>query len=54
MAPRVSDPINALQFVRASGPITYGVVVEALDAARAAGGTRIGMLGSERRERRGD
>jgi biopolymer transport protein ExbD len=33
-------------FVRASGRVAYGAVVEALDAARAAGVTRIGLLGS--------
>jgi len=33
-------------FVRASGRVVYGSVVEALDTARAAGVTRIGLLGS--------
>jgi biopolymer transport protein ExbD len=33
-------------FVSASGAVGYGAVVEALDAARAAGVTRIGLLGS--------
>jgi biopolymer transport protein TolR len=32
--------------VRASGPVDYGAVIEALDTARAAGATRIGLLGS--------
>ena len=32
-------------FVRASGHVRYGRVVEAMDAARGAGADRIGILG---------
>lgn len=33
-------------FVRASGKVRYGRVVDAMDAARGAGAERIGLLGA--------
>jgi biopolymer transport protein ExbD/biopolymer transport protein TolR len=37
-------------FVRAVGPVSYGQVVEGLDAVRGAGADRIGLLGEKREE----
>jgi biopolymer transport protein ExbD len=37
-------------FVRASGPVRYGQVVEAMDVARGAGVERIGIMAADRTE----
>ncbi|HET9315528.1 MAG TPA: biopolymer transporter ExbD [Vicinamibacteria bacterium] len=54
LGPTLRDVFQALPdktlFVRASGSVRYGQVVEAMDAARGAGVERIGIMGTERTE----
>lgn len=54
LGPTLRDVFQALPdktlFVRASGPVRYGQVVEAMDVARGAGVERIGIMGADRTE----